>query len=555
MRFSGLRRPSAGDDTGSLMLAMLLTIVIVGASAVLGTTVVAQIHGTGTDVRRGVELNAAQSGIEVALAQIRATVREGDGTGALAQLPCDSGAAAQRPNAVLTGSVGNGGATPNYSVNMYYLSNAPPDNGAQEEWAKSHRMSCRPGGGTLVVPGFAFLAATGRAVSVASFPGRTLVATYKFQSRTKPNVPGGSIRVYNSTLCVSAPATVTGTPPLDVGAAVIATTCSAADSRQDFTYNPSLQIELKNSEGSANFPNGACLDAAPIDHTQVRFQNCVVKKLTEIWSLNNRDNFEGTSDGINTNGKCFNVDDLAKSGAVLVINNVIPGNANKVANTSGDGTDGTPCSGTSGDYTKYKTFIPDSSAGTGGASPTTGQLVNYDQFGRCLDVSANTVSFAFMVIFPCKQTPNGVIQWNQVWYLPPIALGATSAQGRISVQSAGSDYCLVSPGSTSPQKWVTLTLCSLTDLPVPLNQMWTRRDFTGVPSTSYRIESEFQAPTTSYCLKPAVSPAANAYWTGGGFDTLNVSKLVLGTCDDSNLQKWNASPSLLTSIIDGYHEK
>jgi outer membrane murein-binding lipoprotein Lpp len=118
MRVSGLRRPSAGDDTGSLMLAMLLTIVIVGASVVLGTTVVAQIQGTGTDVRRDVELNAAQSGIEVALAQIRATVREGDGTGALAQLPCDSSAAAKRPNAILTGSVGNGGATPNYSVNV-----------------------------------------------------------------------------------------------------------------------------------------------------------------------------------------------------------------------------------------------------------------------------------------------------------------------------------------------------------------------------------------------------------------------------------------------------
>ncbi|MDT4992393.1 MAG: hypothetical protein QOH97_2285 [Actinoplanes sp.] len=553
MRVSGLRRPSAGDDTGSLMLAMLLTIVIVGASVVLGTTVVAQIQGTGTDVRRDVELNAAQSGIEVALAQIRATVREGDGTGALAQLPCDSSAAAKRPNAILTGSVGNGGATPNYSVNVYYLSSTPPDNGAQEDWAKNHRIDCQPGGGTVVAPDFAFLAATGRAVSASSFPGRTIVATYKFQSRTKPNVPGGSINVYNSALCVSAPAAVTGTPPLQVGASVIVTTCAADDPRQDFTYNPSLQIELKNSEGSTNFPDGACLDAASIDHTRVKFQNCVATKLTEIWSLNNRDNFEGTN-GTVPNGKCFNID-YTKSPATVVINNVIPGNANKVAGTSGDGTDGTPCSGTFGDYTPYKSFFPDSNAGTGGAGPETGQLVNYEQFGRCLDVSANTVSFAFMVIFPCKQTPNGAIQWNQVWYLPPMALGATSALGRISVHSGGSDYCLVSPGSVSPQKWVTLTLCSLTDLPVPPNQMWTRRAFTGVPSTSYRIESEFQAPTTSYCLRPAVPPAVNAYWTGGGFDTLNVSKLVLGACDDSNLQKWNASPSLLTSIIDGYHEK
>jgi hypothetical protein len=40
----------------------------------------------------------------------------------------------------------------------------------------------------------------------------------------------------------------------------------------------------------------------------VTFQNCVAAKRTQIWSLNNRDNFEGTTDGINTNGKCFNVD-------------------------------------------------------------------------------------------------------------------------------------------------------------------------------------------------------------------------------------------------------
>jgi hypothetical protein len=34
-----------------------------------------------------------------------------------------------------------------------------------------------------------------------------------------------------------------------------------------------------------------------------------------------------------------------------------------------------------------------------------------------------------------------------------------------------------------------------------------------------------------------------------------ISKLVIGACDGSNLQKWNASPSILTSVVSDYREK
>jgi hypothetical protein len=546
----GSRRPRPGDDAGSLPLAMLLTFITLGATVVVGTAVIAQITITGDDVRRGTEISAAQSGIEVALGQIRATVRDGDGAGLVTTLPCIGGVGAGMPNAVLTGPVTDDDTALAYSVKVYYLSSAPPDGNSQEDWARTHRVGCVSSGGTALPPSFALLVATGRALPGST--GRTLVATYQFQSRTKPNVPGGTIKVFQGPYCLSAGATLTGAPSLQANSQVIIAMCSSVDSRQNFAYNPSLQVELQNSKGSATFPNGACLDAASVDRAKVTFQNCVDAKRTQIWSLNNRNNFEGTTDGKVPNGKCFNVD-YNTSPATVVINNVIVGQPNKVVNS--DGTDGTPCSGTSGDYTKYKSFFPDSAAGTGAAGAATGQLVNYEQFGRCLDVSGNNVSADFMAIFPCKQTPNGIIQWNQVWKLPVVGLDNTSASGRVSVHNTNDkDYCLVSPGSTAARKWVRLVECKLTD-PVPAAQMWTRRSYTGVLSTSYRIESTFGTTAAApYCLAPAVPPAVDPYWTGGSFDAVEVSKLVLATCDDTNLQKWNASPSALSSVVNGYQE-
>jgi hypothetical protein len=142
-----------------------------------------------------------------------------------------------------------------------------------------------------------------------------------------------------------------------------------------------------------------------------------------------------------------------------------------------------------------------------------------------------------------------------VWHLPTIVLGATSGQGRVSVHTPDNkDYCLYSPGSTASQQWVKLTQCTLTD-PIPPDQLWTRRGYTGAQSASYRIESTYGTPATApYCLLPATPPAVAPYWTGNSFDAMDVSKLVLATCDDTNLQKWNASPSILSSVVNGYHE-
>ncbi|MBM2620826.1 ricin-type beta-trefoil lectin domain protein [Actinoplanes sp. LDG1-06] len=531
------------DSRGSLPLAMLLSIVGIGAVSLLGAVVASQISTTRYDVNRSAAISAAQSGIETTLAQLRAVPINSSGDAALASVPCS--ATVQGPSLKLSGVVSPGQLAA-FAVNIYYLTTNPPAGADPETWAKTNRLGCGGAGGPSLVPMYALIASTGSSGPAS----RTLLATYLFQSRTKPNVPGGTIKVYNSDQCLTAPREVTGSSPMTVGTQLVLATCDASDPKQTFTYNPTLQVQLKNSEGSTFFPNGACLSAASVDKTPVTFVPCDATQRTQIWSLNNRDNFEGTTDGVNPNGKCFNVDWTALPPKVL-INNVIAGNANKVANTQGDGTDGTPCSGISGDYTKYKTFFPDPSAGTGAAGEVTKQLVNYEQFGRCLDVTANTWTYAFMVIFPCKQAPNKVIQWNQVWFLPAVAVGGTSAQGRVYVK--GNDgvttYCLYSPGSIAWGQYVKLAACSLSSA-IPANQLWTRTVFTGVSQNSYRIESTYGTSATApYCLM--ASPTD--YWDQ--FTAMHISKLVLGACSGSNLQKWNASPSILSSVVSDYQEK
>jgi ricin-type beta-trefoil lectin protein len=522
------------DERGSLPLAMLLTVIGVGATILLGGVLVPQLRTTGTDVRRATEIDAAQAGIEAALGQIRATLRDGDGTGDRSALPCTS-TAAQSPDATLTGPV-SAGSPAAYRVGIYYLPTKPPTGAAAESWAKANRLACTVGAGVPTAPAYALLVSTGTAVTGST--GRTLTAAYLFQSRTRANVPGGAIKVYDSDLCFAAPVTAAA------GDQLILRTCDTADPLQGFAYQPDLHVQV--------LTTGLCLQADPIDHARVTFQTCSDSARTQIWSLNNRDNFEGTTDGQAPDGKCFNVD-YSTTPPSMVINNVIAGDPTKVVDS--DGTDGTPCSGTSGDYTDYKAFFPDAKAGTGAAGARTGQLVNYDQFGRCLDVTANKVTYDFMVIFPCKQRPAGDIQWNQVWHLPDLATGQSSAAGRIYTHNTadGKDYCLYSPGSTAAQVWVKVTPCTVTDPAIPPDQLWVRRDATGDATTSYRLESTYGTSSSGpFCLQPTGPGDTDGYWDQ--FTAMTISKLVLRACDASNAQKWNASPTVLSSVIRDFRE-
>ena len=147
-------RGRLGGDSGSMAIALLLTIVALGMSVVLTTIVATQLRSTKNDVTRVEALNAAQTGLDVALGQLRAaTTTVGSGVGDLKKLPC-----AQTIG--ITGTVSSGAAA-TYSVRIAYLAEQPPT--MDPVWVQARRMTCNPGVGPSALPQYAFLESTGLA--------------------------------------------------------------------------------------------------------------------------------------------------------------------------------------------------------------------------------------------------------------------------------------------------------------------------------------------------------------------------------------------------------
>lgn len=513
------------DDRGSLPMAMLLILVGLALSGMLATSVNTQIAATRSTAQRSDALDAAQSGIDIGLGHLRTAVT-GAGVGDPAKLQCGP----------FTGAV-NSGTRQSYTVTVYYLTSAPP--AGNVTWANANKLPCS--GSYLTgpaVPIYVLLASTGKVMP--SDPGRTVYATYTLHSKSRDNVAGGLIHLYgpaNPDLCFAAP----GTTPA-AGSALTMQACDSTNDAQKFAYASNLNLILASSRADGS--TGMCLDAGPANNEAVLFQPCSATTVArQQWSLNDRANFEGTTNGVDLNSTCFHLSTAGTAGSPVVLHAT-------AADPAGVSQQDAACGG---DYTNNRSFAPDAAAGTGRAGPETSQLVNFSQFGRCLDVSADDVTQPFMVIWPCKQKPSGAIQWNQVWTLPAITSPATSATGKLYTHNTNDnrDYCLVSPGSTASGQYPVLQVCPASGLPASMT--WTRQGSTGVFTTAYRIESTYGAPAgTTYCLQPT-DPAATPpdFWQWHG----DISKLVVAACTSTALQKWNASPMILQSTLTDVSEK
>lgn len=512
------------DDRGSLPLTMLLFLVGMSLSALLATSVNAQLTATRSTAQRSDALDAAQSGLDIGMGHIRTAVT-GTGAGDPTKLPCGP----------FTGAV-NTGTMQSYTVSLYYLTSSPPS--GDVAWATANQLPCT---GTYLtgstVPIYVFLASNGKVMP--SDPGRTLYATYTLHSKSHDNVAGGLIHLYgpnNPDICFAAPSADPA-----AGAALTMQLCDATSDAQKFAYASNLNLILVST--LTNGSTGMCLDAGPNNLEAVLFQRCSSTTIArQQWSLNDRGNFEGTTNGADLNSICFHLTNAGAAGSPIVLH----ATASDASNVSQQD------AACSGDYTNTRTFAPDASVGTGRAGPDTGQLVDFSQFGRCLDDSGNSLTATFMVIWPCKQKPSGAIQWNQVWALPTIATGSTSATGSIYLTYNNVKYCLVSPGSAASGQYPKLSACPATGA-LPASMTWTREGGTGVFANAYRIESSYGASAgTTFCLQPT-DPAASPpdFWAGHG----DVSKLVVAACNSSSLQKWNASTTILTSSLTDVGEK
>ena len=477
-----------------MLMALLVTLVAMSLSAALVPIVISQLNNTRTISGRTQALDVAQAGIDVALGQLRAAT-DSAGKGVLDNLPpCE-----------MTGNAGSTGSK--FIVTITYA--GLPDS------------TVAPVCPWLGVPVTAKLSSTGGGPLVDwSAPGptvgragtRTIEATYTFKTNNQ-NIPGGAIQLATNSLCMDAgPAASPST-----GSNLKMQPCIlSGSSSQRFAYTVDLTIKLIGSE-RADALGGMCLDATA-SHAKgdlVTFQPCGSRLARQQWSLNDNSRFQGTGNGVKLDAFCFNLS--------------TPGVAN--SNVILDG-----CGGA----TNASVFRPQPGVGAGMASVNTGQLVDFKQFGRCLDVTNQSMTSTYMIVWFCKQVPDGNVTWNQKWTLPVATTDpANPLTGRI--RTAGSDnkgYCLNSPLSTAANLYVTVTQCNSAAVPTDA-QKWVMFGGTGDYASSYRI-----VDFGGRCLTPT-----DLTVTSPDTHTDGTSKAKVAVCDSSELQKWNAPANLNDPLV------
>ncbi|WP_432978038.1 RICIN domain-containing protein [Dactylosporangium sp. CA-233914] len=474
-------------DDGSLPLAMMLTLVGTSLSTLMVPVVITQLRNTAETELRAKAVHAAQAGIDMAMGSIRASA------GTIANVRCIAG---------LLGTVG-GGLPGRYSVSVTY-----------QDAAKA-ALPCV--GHLLSVPSFAVITSKG---TVKGNPGdafdprasRTLNATYVFRF-TNENVEGGLVKFLGGAYCLDAGS---GSPA--VGTNVTTQPCSTGAARQTFAYTKNLTLQLVSSKTVKN-PDGMCLDsgADPVPGVLVQFQKCGSPTIPyyQRWNLNDGSSFQSTNTaGTGLGSLCFHAKSASTAGAFVEL-------------IGCGGSDNT------------RTFAPEASVGAGAAGPPY-QLVNFKQFGRCIDVTNFDTTLGYLIVWPCKQAPNPInVGWNQRWTIPSTGTGLGSITGQIKTDDntrTYKTYCLTTYEPGASTHFVTVKVCPAT---TDKSTLWTVSYQESTYGSSFVIKDY-----TGRCLSPAnlddpKLPAGDIFK-----GSTTVSKLTMADCDGSKLQKWNAPANI-----------
>lgn len=477
-------------------MAMLVTLVGITLSASLVPLVVNQVLDTRNVAGRTEALQAAQTGIDVALGQLRS------GAGNIELLPsCDLAGVAKsvQPN-----------VTSSYTVRIDYF--IPSDTTPVPAGCDLTTL--------IVTPVYAKLTATGTAPK-GSIAGngsrqmvtRTLEAIYTFKT-SNANIAGGAMQLASPTvlpLCMDSGADQF---PAAGSVAKVQLCKLGGSSDQRFAYTTDLNIKVVGSE-TTDAPAGMCLEAdyPRSNNNPVYFQPCLGLVAKQQWSLNDSSSFSGTRETqVKLNEFCLSVQNPGVAGSSIVL-----GNCNSAANRN--------------------VFRPQPGTGAGMASEKTGQLVNFKQFSRCLDVTNFKPDWDYMIVWFCKQAPDGTVPWNQHWNLPSQATSDADAELKAglmwtSSSSTAQRYCLRSSGV--PNSYVTMTACDTTVVPTDQGIVWKVYGNTGDYTTSYRIKDSY-----GYCMTPTDLTA-----TPPDTHTDGTAKVKVVECGKSELQKWNAPADL-----------
>jgi hypothetical protein len=541
------RRLRAEGERGSLPMAMLVMLVGIGLSAAFAPMAINQRKSTTFDMARVHALNAAQSGMDVMVGKIRAAI--GSQGGDPTKLPCTVSADQSTPMPV-TGAVGTGVAS--YSVTLKYYVSDPVAHPAATP------MRCVSGYGTYdvasgsVVPSYVKIISSGidGASTNGGTQGRTLTAVYAFDVDNS-NISGGIIRSY--------PATADGAAQwcLDVGSGtptdnvtqLSLQACSTSfppSPQQVFAYRTDLTLQLTTSIGTVvngvTYRNGLCIDdtafngsgTAPASGSNLVLKQCGAlgsPVWSQQWSFDDHSSLQAP---ISTSASTGSL-----SGLCMTVTSHAAGVPVKLGGCDNNLTSPTDA------------WIPSPAVGAGAATATTSnQWINFQQFGRCINVPNSDPNAVYIIAPGCKQNPRqaSVASNQKLFY--------DSTRKWFYLTLSGTNYCLYSSNTAYVTDGtvgrILVTRCSSPASGITASQMqWTHTTPVTDPTLSYSQQYRF-IDSTGLCMSLATMPSVPGDGYGSTYSVW--PKLVTATCDLSTLQQWNASNNVGNSSLQNILE-
>lgn len=527
---ASIRGRASQDENESgvaLLSAIIFMILMAGISVVLVSVVLGQVVPANNAQKGTRTIYAAQAGLQTSLGVLRSIAKPPDALGVTfgdtARLPCSD-------SDTIPAISGNVDARSNgitYAVTIFYYKADPT--GQSDALRAQNLLTCgRVHSGTQ--PKFALLESTGHAPRysgvVDTTPGdRKLSAVYKFKIPSNANIPGGRIYTAGSAFCFEAvplsPSNVVAAGSL-VKFASSCTSSASNDPKQLWVYDKDYEIKLAST--TLNGAAGLCITGPELTTDRgtqsAKLQPCRddVERWNQLWSWTGDYTWQGQN-RVPLPGKATTEPSTYYLGGVIANSKPLQ------VQTSVNGT-----------------FEPSTAVGAGAASYNTHQLVNYQEFGRCADVTGAKIGTAFEISYPCKQDASGDpsspnLLWNHKWYYDEPTSGSTTPPQDLFVKvDNGTKYCLQTPSGANIYPSFSTT-CGV-------SQKWVRVKDTGVYIDSYVIKDSL-----GRCL--AVDSAGPKF---AGTNNTFFSKMIVATCNGSLAQKWNAPPAYTDSTVGGYKE-
>jgi Tfp pilus assembly protein PilX len=485
------------QDAGAAMLMVIMLVLVVGSlGALITASVVQQVRPTAFGQKNTRTVFAAEAGVQATLGQFR-NITYVDATGAPrgnpTSLPCSLGGAAGLPAEQLQ-----------YAVTVQYFSDDPT--GRSQAWRDANDLDCTASG-VATTPTFGLITARGSAKGVPGFAAsdgnRTIESLYTFNVVNR-NVNGGLFYNRNAAFCLEAEGTTVGSTIRYVPAS----TCSTNQHLQRWSYDTDHRIKLAATVSDSS--PGLCVTGVFSGNAQATLTTCNPARNDQLFAFNQGEVFRGQNSG-----------------------NTGPGSTCLWAGSTSISTSSRLHSGYNCDEgSNHAAWRPDFKVGAGKASKTTDQIVSYQQFGRCFDVTNEQVGFPYMILWPCKQDPrpgSPGIFWNHRWYYDEVPTPQTIRVREFNDPTR--TYCLTTPAATAAQPaHVFLQPCVLG----AESQRFVRTGDTGLYATSYTF-------TDAYGRCVSVGPTS--------YDYAEIASIVVAPCTGGAEQKWNAPPNAITAAV------